>query len=247
MIANPPRPVLILIRIHSSWNKFNQITYQYFVRDLARLNMQISATLGILKKPNSTLRQIFDDENQFLVSASIILVLASFLAVGTANEASLEENESFNQFGLLFEENLGKFALNSILDILANIVAIAILFLIGRQLGGTSNFKKAFCIFSYSLVPLMIGGAIATSLFFVVSFSSPDILLSDDTELGMEQFGYFGMVITYGIFFPFAFWSIVITIKAIKIANNFATTKSFGVFVLGAVLTYIVFIPRSFL
>lgn len=211
------------------------------------MNRQINAVLGILKKPNSTLQQIFDDENQFLVTSAIMLVLASFLAVGTANEASLEENESFNQFGLLFEDNLGELALNSFLDILANIVAIAILFLIGRQLGGTSNFRKTFCVFSYSLVPLMIGGAIATSLFFVVSFNSSDIMLNDDSELGIEQFGYFGIAITYGIFFPFVFWSIVITIKAIKIANSFATAKSVGVFVLGAVLAYIVFIPRSFL
>lgn len=173
-----------------------------------------------------------------MITSAIIIVLTTLFSVGVATDDSLEENQSFNEFGMLLNEDFGKFVVKNIFNILASFVLIVTIFLIGRQLGGNSNIQKVFCLISYAMLPMMIGGILTTVLFFAVSFAFHDVSVS---EYG--SFQYVGILIYFAVLSPFVIWSIIITIKAIRIVNDFGIAKSVGVFVLASVATYLAFIP----
>ena len=47
-------------------------------------------------------------------------------------------------------------------------------------------------------------------------------------------------VLYFGIFLPFSLWSLILSIKAIKIANNFGTGKTLGIIILTAIISAVI-------
>ena len=71
--------------------------------------------------------------------------------------------------------------------------------------------------------------------------------MSDTIDETDSEFQYFGMVSYFGVLVPLAIWSLIISIKALKIANGFGTGKAFGILLLATVISYVVWIPLNWL
>jgi len=73
----------------------------------------------------------------------------------------------------------------------------------------------------------VIGGIITFVVFFVLSS-----LVSDAVNDMNFQFQHFGFVFYFVVFGPFTIWSLILSIKALKIANSFGAGKALGLFYL---------------
>lgn len=157
--------------------------------------------------------------------------------------ASLDESiASISQFGIWMNDDPIDWITDPIFGFLTSVVLIAIIFLIGKKLGGIGNFKKIFAVISHATLPVVIGGIISFVAFFTLSSTIPDT--ADETDF---QFQYFGLVFYFGVMVPFSIWSLIISIKAIKIANGFGTGKAFGIILLASLISYIIWIPANWL
>lgn len=198
--------------------------------------------LGILKSPNLTLREICDNEGSYLISSVIILVLASVFTVSMANGPLDENIASVSQFGIWMSDDPIDWITDAIFGFLASVVLIVIIFLIGKKFGGIGNFKKIFAVISHATLPVVIGGIISFAAFFALSSTIPDTV--DETD---SQFQYFGLAFYFGVIVPFSIWSLIISIKAIKIANGFGTGKALGIILLASIISYVIWIPANWL
>ena len=197
---------------------------------------------GILKNPNLTLREICDNDDQYLVSSIIMILLASVFSIDIASEPLDESIASVSQFGIWMSDDPVYWITDAIFGFLANFVLIVIIFIVGKKLGGIGNFKKIFAVMSHAILPVVIGGTVISAVFFALSSTASDT--EDETD---SAFQYVGMVSYYGVMIPLSIWSLIISIKALKIANGFETGKAFGIILLASLASTMIWIPVSML
>ena len=203
---------------------------------------RLNTIFGMLKSPNQSLHEICNNEDQYLVSSVIILIFASVFSINMANGPLDDTIPSVSQFGIWFSDEPIYWISDGLLGLLGSIILIAIIFVMGKKFGGIGNFKKIFTVISHASLPVVIGSVVIFAMFFVLSSTMSDSI--DETD---SEFQYFGMVSYFGVLVPLAIWSLIISIKALKIANGFGTGKAFGILLLATVISYVVWIPLNWL
>ena len=88
----------------------------------------------------------------------------------------------------------------------------------------------------------MIGGIVITAIFFALSSTVPDT--TNETD---NTFQYAGMVSYFGVMVPLSIWSLIISIKALNIANGFGTGKAFGIILLATIISDMSWISANWL
>ena len=198
--------------------------------------------LGLLKSPNQSLQEICDNGDKYLASSLIILILASVFSIDMANGPLDENIASVKQFGIWVSDDPAYWITTSIFGLFGSIVLIVIIFMMGKKLGGIANFKKIFATISHATLPVVIGGIIISAVFFALSYTTSDTVDEVDSE-----FQYFGTVSYLGVMVPLSIWSLIISIKALKIANGFGAGKSLGIILLASIAFFVIWIPVSWL
>ena len=186
------------------------------------------------------MREICYNENDYLASSIILLVLGAIFTINMTNGSLDETVSTVDQFGYGFSNDPVDHITSTIFGFLSSIVLIVIVFLIGKKMGGIGNFKKIFVVLSHAILPGVIGRIIATGILFALPYAVSGVPFEEESSLQ-----YSGLVIYYGVFIPFAIWSLVLTVVAIKIPNGFRTGKSVGILLLAALISYVVWIPAN--
>ena len=217
-------------------------------------SFNLNVILGIITSPNETFKHIRDNEEKYFVQSVGLLVIASLLSIFIMipfvimplDDAYFEEVDNVSipadNFDVL---------LFLIQGIVGGFVFAILLYFIGKKLGGNSNWKKVFSVFFHTYVPAMPMSVIIGGLVFLMWSSltsiEPSLLLSpeDNDEQILNLLGpmltYVGILALVAILF--VVWIVIISVKAIKILNDFGTGKAFGLFILILILSSIVTSP----
>ena len=219
-------------------------TLSYFIRVVLVTNVtsqKIASIFGVIKRPNNTFREIFDNVGYYFKASIIILVLSSFFNVGITFPSESISKLPTNELGYVLDAEIQ--IIDLAVNILGGFLIVVLIFYVGKKFGGSKNFRGVFSVLSYSLIPVLIGG-ILVSIFL---YYPP--LLEAVSGIDSEDSGFSTLfwVLYFGIFLPFAIWSLILSVKAIKIANNFGTGKALGILVLASVISYFIWIPFFYL
>ena len=217
-------------------------------------SLNLNVILGIITSPNETFKHIRDNEEKYFVQSIGLLVVASLLALFIMipfvlmplDDAYFEKVDNVSipadSFDVLLFLSQG---------IVGGFVFAILLYFIGKKLGGNSNWKKVFSVFFHTYVPAIPMSVVIGGLVFLMWSSltsiEPSLLLSpeDNDEQILTLLGpmltYVGILALVGILF--VVWIVVISVKAIKVLNDFGTGKAFGLFILILILSSIVTSP----
>ena len=100
----------------------------------------------------------------------------------------------------------------------------AVIYLIGRLLGGNRNWKQVFSVISYAEI---IWIPIIVTYMWV-------------GEISLIAFG--SRVVWTVVMIPLIVWGVVVAVKAVKVVNGFGTAKAFGLVVLAVVIILVVYV-----
>ena len=147
------------------------------------------------------------------------------------------------------------------IDLLTGTVFAAVIYLVGRRLGGNGMWRTVFsAVFYTSVLALLafalfavltlLAGGISVWAFLVdadqwdfesLETGEPSGDMTDD-QLGL-LLGYLAVFIVGAI--AFAAWAVVVLVKAVKTVNGFGTAKAFGIIVLAMAVSAVVAAPFS--
>ena len=107
----------------------------------------------------------------------------------------------------------------------------AVIFYVGKRFDDTSDFKKIFSIMSHCVIPIIIRTATVlfdTAVFYEHFFVEFSFSGSDDELVPSYalDFVFYPPMVFGLIALPFVAWSVMLSIKAVKIVNNFETKKN---------------------
>ena len=198
-------------------------------------SQKISYVFKVIKNPNNTFREIYQNADNYFKTSIIILVLSSFFTVTfTFNGIS---EFSTNELGYILDAEIQ--IINHTVNILSGFLFVVLVFFVGKKFGGSKNFRGLFSVLSYSVIPILIGGIIVSIfLYYPPLLESVSGIDSEDPIFPMLFW-----VLYLGIFFPFSIWSLILSIKAIKIANNFGTWKTIGIIILAMIIMSLIWVP----
>ena len=190
------------------------------------------ALLGTIRRPNATFGIISGSPDRYLASAAAIFAasyLASLLplAGGTGYAGGPDA-------GALLALSLAS-------DALEKFLAIAVVFWIGRRLGGNREFKRTFSVLSYCLVPLLLSAAVVPAGTDLAAQALPVAVTGGvtlDPDLSPSFAPDLVPVVHNALAVFFIAWFLVLLVKAIKITNGFGTPKSVGIAALSALASY---------
>lgn len=196
------------------------------------LDTRIRLVISVMTRPNQTFREITNHDQSYFVFAIAIFALSSFFFVGYISEESIV-SLPVTEGGFVLDaryqiQSFGEF-------VLWNILFIALVFYLGIKFGGNNNFKKVFSVITFAMIPMLIGGVIM----HVFALYSP--FVEGISGIDKESSDFAGLFwYLYFIYIPFVIWTIILTIKAIKIVDGFGTAKAFGILILSAVIESVV-------
>ena len=196
-----------------------------------------TSIFNVIRKPNDTFRQIYDNVDDHFRSAIAILIISSFFAVSFTFPSETLAHLPTNELGYVLDVEIE--IIDFIVIILSEILLIVLIFYVGKKFGGSKNFRGVFSVLSYALIPALIGGFIVSILLFYPPLL--EFVSGIDTE--NDVFPMLFWILYLGIFAPSTIWSLILSIKAIKIANGFGTRKSIGIIILSSIISYAVLIP----
>ena len=202
--------------------------------------------LRVMIRPNSAFTEIRDNDRRYFAwSVGIYVlgvVLLSVITVPLDDPAS-----GYWEAG----------ALSTVVFIPSGIISIAMIYLVGRWLGGNASWKKVFSAIFYAyvyaipmFVVLMALMLPTVGLMPLNPLDGPGPADVGIHEITSESLSAFQDIITFwivltGIMVAFAVWGLVLLVKAVKIVNGFGTAKAFGIIVLGSVVSIVIFAPFS--
>ena len=197
-------------------------------------DFRIKSIVLVLKRPNQIFDDILENRQNYLPLAIAIFAVSSFFIITYTDEEPLS-SVSINELGYVWD---ARFQLENFVEsALWNLLSIALIFYLGNRFGGSgsNSFKLVFSVLTYAMIPILIGGA-ALHVFFM----NPLLLegISGIEKETMEFTALFWPL--YFAFIPFALWSFVLSIMAIKRIYKFRTAKSFGIFIVSGVIVYFV-------
>ncbi|MGH1520884.1 MAG: YIP1 family protein [Nitrosopumilus sp.] len=204
--------------------------------------------------PNSAFAEIRDNEEKYFVQSIGILIAVSFLTILVIvpflvipfDDVYLEEFDNF-----LFGIDNVDIVLSVISSIITGFVSAALSYFIGKKIGGNKNWKKVFSVVLHTNVivfPMMLIFSLLVFLMLgsLVSLDIPSLVDEDLSEQEAltavgPMLGYVGLIVVTAI--VFVIWIIVVSVKALKVVNDFETGKAFGLLILVMILSSIATIP----
>lgn len=211
----------------------------------------------LLRRPNSALGEIGDDRylvpSVMIFASSVCLSLYTFYTNTVApmiESAGFEQTISFPATGYVQQMAtaldvspmlvwvVAMHARESVWAVASALLVFAVIFCVGRRLGGTSDFKKTFCMLSYCMIPMIMGisimslGTGAYNALFADA-REPHWLEAAPSNLLDRAFRY--IVHSNVVAFSALVWSAVLAIQAVRIANGFGIKRSFGIVVASGV------------
>ena len=200
--------------------------------------------LRVITAPNSAFAQIRDNDGAYFVWSVCIFVITWFpmtivLYMLYPNAPSLED--AFQQAGL---------------GMLGGVAITALIYLVGRLLGGNGSWRKVFAVVFYTNVmvfPMVIAAAGLAPLggghpaLESMGGGSPMLM-----PLSMAPFGGAGqpnsagfgpwvgatlapLIITLAVSVAILVWYVAVSVKAVKTVNGFGTARAFGLLVVAHV------------
>ena len=220
-----------------------------------------SIILRVITSPNSAFSQIRDNEEKYFAQSIALLIVSSILGglvvlpfVMLPIDDAYFEFEGTEEIGETFPLEGSAVELSIVSTIIGGVVSAVLYYFIGKKLDGNTNWKKVFSVvFHINAVVIPITIVIAILIYLMwSSFTTiePSILL--DPNLDEEQvFSILGSFIGYVMLLAilgigFAIWGLIVTIKAIKIVNEFGTGKAFGLIILVTIISSMVSMPFSY-
>ena len=165
--------------------------------------------LRVIVAPNSAFVEIRDNADRyFLWSLGIVVFLGILLTVIDPWEPPPE-----------YQLNI--IATNISVGILGSFVSAAVIYLLGRLLGGNKNWKQVFSAIFYTgiiAIPILVSS-----------------MLVGQTASSASAFS--GLLLWMVFLVPAIVWMAIVMVKAVKVVNGFGTAKAFGLTVLAAVIT----------
>ncbi len=204
----------------------------------------INAVIDSIIRPSTCFANISEDARYYFTSSVIIFAIAAVSSSLSSilNVWYLSHGEwNYLDFGAI------SFLLSTVHTTLQNIVLIAVIFWIGKKLGGNTSFKKIFSVISHCLIPATIGTIlipigmmlVSQMLFADIEVGGGSIDLDPDLSprYALDYASY--VTISYGFAIPFVVWILIFFVKVAKIANRFDTKKSIITGVTGIALMYL--------
>ena len=205
--------------------------------------LDLNVILGVIISPNSAFAQIRDNEERYFAQSIGLLIVSSVLSAFVILPfvmipLSDDYFEGTDEASLPTEGSDVVLAVAS--GFFKAIVSFAVLYFIGKKLGGNTNWKKVFSVIFHTYVPVVFMMIILSVLVFLMWSSlaeiSPSDLMSPDVD-EEEVLSAIAPMLVYAVLiavFAIAFmvWIIVISVKAVKIVNEFKTGKAFGLLIL---------------
>ncbi len=214
----------------------------------------LNVILRVITSPNSAFAEIRDNEEKYFVQSIGILIAVSFLTILVIvpflvipfDDVYLEEFDNF-----LFGIDNVDIVLSVISSIITGFVSAALSYFIGKKIGGNKNWKKVFSVVLHTNVivfPMMLIFSLLVFLMLgsLVSLDIPSLVDEDLSEQEAltavgPMLGYVGLIVVTAI--VFVIWIIVVSVKALKVVNDFETGKAFGLLILVMILSSIATIP----
>ena len=196
------------------------------------LDTRIMSVISVMTRPNQTFREITNHNQSYFVFAIAIFALASFFFVGYITEESVS-SLPVNEGGFVLDV---RYQIQSFGEsVLWNILSVVLIFYLGVKFGGNNNFKKVFSVITFALIPILIGGVIM----HVFALYPP--LVESISGIDKESPEFAGLFWPlYFAYLPFVLWSVILSIKAIKIVNGFRTAKAFGILIMSTVIVFVI-------
>ena len=217
-------------------------------------SFDLNVILRIIITPNSAFAQIRDNEEKYFVQSIGIFVLASVLSVLIMlpfimipfDDAYFEGVE-----GAAFSSDELDPVLFVAISLLSVFISTALLYFIGKKLGGNTNWKKVFSVFFHANVPTIPMSVVLSILIFLMmdSFASIDPSSIMESNIDEKQvlsmmapvLAYVGLLLIVTI--AFVVWIFVVSVKAVKTVNGFGTAKAFGLIILVLIISSVVTAP----
>ena len=137
------------------------------------------------------------------------------------------------------------------ISLLSVFISTALLYFIGKKLGGNTNWKKVFSVFFHANVPTIPMSVVLSILIFLMmdSFASIDPSSIMESNIDEKQvlsmmapvLAYVGLLLIVTI--AFVVWIFVVSVKAVKTVNGFGTAKAFGLIILVLIISSVVTAP----
>ena len=216
----------------------------------------VAVALRVITAPNSAFAYIRDNDGAYF-RWSVCIFALSCLLTGIV---------LFVLYPYVLP--LGDALLQAGLNLLAGAAVVALVYLIGRLLGGSDSWRKVFSTLFYTnviLFPTLIVFAglasISGGIPALASMSGASMLvpLSMAPLDGAGQPGFTGsgpwtgamanplahLVISITTSVALVVWYVVVSVKAIKTVNGFGTARAFGLLVAANVAYHAAFLPFS--
>ncbi len=224
-------------------------------------SFDLGLILRVITSPNSAFSQIKDNPERYFSQSIGLFIFSSVLGILIVlpfvlmplDDVYLEYMDETGNMDSIPSEELDVIWYVG-LNLLNGFISVALIYLIGKKLGGEANWIKVFSVIFHTnavAIPMII--ILSILIFFMwdsLISIEPTYLLAPDvndeeilSSLG-PLLGYAALLVIVGI--GFMVWLIVILVKAVKIVHGFETGKAFGLVVLVMIITTIVTIPLSY-
>ena len=150
----------------------------------------------------------------------------------------------------------GGVALWAARTMLGGVISTAVIYLVGRQLGGNGSWKAVFSVVFYAHVYMAPMAAAVAALVFLTTGLTPlgfldglgltDVGISEtgpNVSVALDLLGFLAVLIV--VIVVFLVWGTVLWIKAVKTVNGFGTAKAFGLIILGGAASLVTTLPLS--
>lgn len=208
--------------------------------------------MRVIVAPNSAFAHVRDNDGKWLAWSAVIYVLVSLALVSlTPHYAFVTEGMQEPDGGLQAAErtqsqmlDLGTVSVYAVAVLLTGCIPPALIYLLGRLLGGNKSWQKVFAGVFYThavLIPLL---AITPILLLVMHGRL-------DTIFGVVQISEYDIplwaeiILLAAIILVAIVWSIAVLAKAVRIINGFGLGKSLGIIALVYLATSVVAISSN--
>ena len=177
--------------------------------------------LRVIVAPNSAFAEIRDNAARYFPWSLGIVVFVGILSTIMEDPWAL----LFDVFEYTSGIAAGLAAIIAI-NIAVFFAFTAVIYLIGRLLGGNRNWKQVFSVISYAeiiWIPIIVTNMLVGDISFIAFW------------------GRVGIVVLILLIV----WVAVVAVKAVKVVNGFGTAKAFGLVVLAEVIILVVYLSLN--
>ncbi len=190
----------------------------------------LSMALRVMMSPNSAFAQIRDSDGGYFAWSAGIFAFSCVL---------------WDISSVRFDVG-GGVALWGARTMLGGVISTAVIYLVGRQLGGNGSWKAAFSVIFYAHVYIAPMAVAVAALGFLDGLGPAGMGLSEAGPNVSSILDFTGISAVRTIAtVAFLAWGLVLWVKAVKTVNGFGAAKAFGLIILGGVASLAVTLPLS--